>query len=156
MPPYHGAANSFTPSGPGGPFASVLRRGQSAYLFGLPTKTPPIISDANLTLETVAAGTASIPLCIASGEPSNSPPMITVELRFSGAPGAFELDVQEADTDADGFYVTPSAVAYQVTAVDANQVARVDLSPTGGKFLRVLMKTLTNAVNTSVKVSRLA
>ncbi len=85
------------------------------------------------------------------------PPMVTVELHFSGAPGVFELDIQEADTDADAFYILPSAAAYTVSAVNATtQNARADLSPTGGKFLRVFMKTLTNAVNCWVKITRLA
>jgi len=43
-----------------------------------------------------------------------------------------------------------------VTAVTAQKVARVDLSPTGGKFLRILLSQLSNNVKLTAKVTRLA
>jgi hypothetical protein len=100
---------------------------------------------------------ASVPICITPPAQGGPPPMVCFEIGFDGAPGVFELDIQEADTDADAFYITPTNAAYTVTAVvAATNKARVDLQPTGGKFMRVLLKTLTNDVEITVKATRLA
>lgn len=157
MPAYPGSAGSFVPVNSNlSPIA--LQKGESVYVFGKlaagATQLP--ITDATLALETILAGVPSLAVNLQS-QAGDPPPAVCVEIRFSAAPGTFEIDIQEADTDADGFYITPSAAAYTVSAVNATtQAARVDLSPTGGKFLRVFIKTLTNAVNVSVKITRLA
>lgn len=157
MPNYPGAANSFVPA-PSNASPIALQKGESAYLFGVlgagATQLP--VNDGNVAGEQPAAPQASIAVNLQAGDEAQPAPMVTVELRFSGAPGAFNIQIQEADTDADGFYVTPSNAAYTVTAVNANNVARVDLSPTGGKFLRILLSSRTNAVNLTAKVTRLA
>ena len=136
-----------------------LTKGESVYVFGklAATATQLPVNETNLAQETILAGQASIAVCLDALEPGSPPPMICVEVLFSGAPGTFELDVQEADTDADAFYILPTNAAYKINAVNATtQAARSDLSPTGGKFMRVLMLTLTNAVNGQVKLTRLA
>jgi hypothetical protein len=164
MPSYPNPQGSNAPPGPAGPFARPLNRGQSIFLFGLPATTPPVISDSNLLGEEVVAGEASISVCLATGEPAQSPPMVCVEIFWCippgltpAAPGAFEIDIQEADTDADACYILPANAAYKITAVSAvTQRARVDLSPTGGKFMRVLVASFTNDVDLVVKISRLA
>jgi hypothetical protein len=164
MAQYPNAALGVVPPGPSGPFGNIvgqyarpLRRGESIYLFGVPTTTPPAMTESNVTFEEVAVGEASIAVCIATGEPANSPPMICVEGHFDSAPGAFELDIQEADTDADSFYILPANGAYRVTAVvAATNDFRVDLSPTGGKFMRVFMAALANDADFWCKISRLA
>ena len=156
MPNYPGAAAATAPAASNlSPIA--LHKGESAYAFGVlksgATQLP--VQDGNVTGEQPAAPQASIAVNLQSSE-TNSPPMVCVEGLFSGAPGAFSVQIQEADTDADAFYTTPSAAAYTVTAVGTNQQFRVDLSPTGGKFLRVLLSSRTNAVNLTCKISRLA
>ncbi len=157
IPKYPGVAGSTAPPTAAGPFASALSPGASVFLFGLPVTTPPIISDSNVTPEAVAVGEASAAACIDTGGVRTGPPSVGVELQFSGAPGAFEVDVQEADTDADAFYVTPTNATYQITAVNAaTQIARADLSPTGGKFIRLYVKALANPVNLRAKLTRLA
>jgi hypothetical protein len=171
MPPYPGPALGVAPPGPSGPYGNVnfayartLNRGQSIFLHGVPATTPPIIGDNNILGEEVVAGVPSISFCFATGEAAQSPPMLTYEIMSvvppgltPAAPGAFELDIQEADTDCDSAYILPAAAAYKVTAVNAaTQRARVDLSPTGGKFGRVLLVSFANDVDWIVKVSRLA
>lgn len=136
----------------------ALQKGEHQYVWGLPdsTETQLPIRDNHLALETILAGQASIAVNL-QAQAGDPPPMVCVEIRFSAAPGVFEIDIQEADTDADGFFITPSNSAYTVNAVNAvTFVVRVDLSPTGGKFLRLYMKALANAVNVSAKITRLA
>jgi hypothetical protein len=158
MPLYPGVAGSTVPVASNvSPIA--LQKGESAFVFGkLPTTATQLpVSDGNVADETILAGQASIAVNLQPGFEGMPPPMVTVELRFSGAPGAFEVDIQEADTDADAFYITPSNAAYTVTAVvAATGIFRVDLSPTGGKFMRLFMKTLTNGVNCRAKITRMA
>lgn len=142
-----------------------LKAGDSAWLFGIvPAANAGGADDALILGEQPAAGTASIPISISVPTQGGPPPMITFEFSFyatgtlvPAAPGVFEIDIQEADTDADAFYILPAAAAYTVNAVvAATQKARVDLSPTGGKLMRILLKTRTNAVDLVAKASRLA
>lgn len=157
MPNYPGTANSFVPTASNlSPIA--LQKGESVYVFGIlaagATQLP--VNDLNVTGESPAPPQASIAVNLQAGDEAQPPPMVCIEGRFSGAPGAFNVQIQEADTDADGYYVTPSNTAYTVTAVGANQNFRVDLSPTGGKFMRILLSSRTNAVAFTCKVTRLA
>jgi hypothetical protein len=70
---------------------------------------------------------------------------IIVEGFFSGAPGAFELDVQGSEVDADAQYVT--VANGNITTVDAtNQDFRFEAALVP-KFVRLLMRSRTNAVN---------
>jgi hypothetical protein len=65
--------------------------------------------------------------------------------QFSGAPGAFEVDCQESDVDTDTAYQT--IAGGNVVAVDAiNNTFDFEAPQAGAKFLRMLMRTLTNSV----------
>jgi hypothetical protein len=156
MPNYPGAANA-TASAASNLSPISLSKGDSHYVFGVlaagATQLP--INDGNVAGETPAAPQASIAVQL-QAQDGGPPPMVTVEGRFSGAPGAFNVQIQEADTDADAFYITPSNAAYTVTAVGTQNTFRVDLSPTGGKFVRVLLSTRGNAVAFTCKITRLA
>lgn len=160
MPNYPGVANAVVPAFTQPAFLPTqILPGDSAFLFGVKAAADKAIplSDMNVAGETPTPPQASVAIGIGVGAGmNNAPPMVTFEFRFSGAPGAFNIQIQEADTDADGNYITPAAAAYTITAVNANNVARVDLSPTGGKFMRVLLSTRTNAVSLIAKASRLA
>ena len=164
MPQYPNALLGTTPPGPAGifgnvvgQFATILNPGGWAYVFGLPLTTPPSIGPSNILAEKVVAGEASLAVCLGLGQPGNPPPMVSVEVHFAANPGVFEIDVQEADTDADAFYLTPSAAAYTFSAVNGVTFnGRVDLPSTGGKFMRLFMKTITNNVNCWAKITRLA
>ena len=64
---------------------------------------------------------------------------------FSGAPGAFEVDVQVSDVDTDTRYQTISGG--NITTADAtNNTFHLDGTWTGAKFARLRMLSRTNAV----------
>ena len=160
MPKYPGVAGA-TVSVPSnlGPIALQLG-GAPCYLFGtLKTGSTQLpITDGTVTGESLSAlvPIASIPVMLQARD-SEGPPAVMVEFIFSGAPGGFSLQIQEADTDADAFYITSATATYTVTAVNATtQAARVDLSPSGGKFIRVLVASLTNNVSLICKITRMA
>lgn len=75
---------------------------------------------------------------------------VSYELRFSGAPGAFQLDIQDADTDVEENYVT----IYTQSSVNSNNAARIELPNLWTKFVRGRLVTLTNAVAITLKVTR--
>lgn len=160
MTAYPGAAGSFVPV-PGPVSGQILGRGESAYVLGqlAASATQLPINDTNVAFEAAPAGATenSISVNLGAVPDAEGPPMVCVEIHCNGAPGAGEtFAIQEADTDADGFYITPTNAAYTVTTFNVNNAARVDLSPTGGKFLRVQRTKGANAVGCTVKVTRLA
>lgn len=76
-----------------------------------------------------------------------------VEVAFSGAPGAFEVDILAAETDKAANYVKVGSI----TTVNASNVGRLDLTqqtPFYGKYISLVMVTLTNVVTTTAVVSR--
>lgn len=163
MPSYPGALLATAPI-----FSNIspiaLQKGEYCYVWGVlsSTATQLPVDDHNVVSETPAGlGVngivwSSIAVCLQSQQ-GDTPPMVCVELHFDAAPGAFEVDIQEADTDADAFYILPGGTAYTINVVNATtQNARVDLSPTGGKFMRLFLKTLANAVKVRAKITRLA
>jgi hypothetical protein len=154
MPPYPGLAGSKIPTNNDIPLS--LPVGARVFLFGTRINAALPSGDDNIAYEEVPAGTASIPICLAVTR-GDAAPMLCVEINFDSAPGVFEIDLQEADTAADAFYSLPLAAAYTVNQVNAATfIWRVDLSPTGGKFFRVYLKTLTNDADLIVKATRLA
>lgn len=73
----------------------------------------------------------------------------SIELSFSGAPGAFEVDFQTSDTDADINFILNKAI----TTVNANNTARAEIDPFVANFGRCIIVSLTNAVNITVKIT---
>lgn len=74
---------------------------------------------------------------------------IYVEGVASGAPGVFEVDIQESWTDSDQFYQT----VQKITAVDANQHFGVDLTDViSGRFLRIIVPTWPNNVTLNATI----
>lgn len=72
---------------------------------------------------------------------------------FSAAPGAFEIDVQASDVDADAQYQTlPNGNIVSVDAV--NQTFLYEDMTANHKFYRALMRTRTNAVNVTANFKR--
>lgn len=145
MPNYGGPANSTSVgptygsgSNPAGPIR--LAPGDSVFLFNA---------------EQPAVPQASVEVFLPQPNSPGAAQSVSMEVFFSGAPGAFSLQLQEADTNTDAFFITPANVTYTITAVTANQTARADLSPTGGKFLRALLNSRANAVNCTVKLTRI-
>lgn len=157
MPGYPGQAAARV-SVPSNLSPIALQQGESHYLFGLPaagaTQLP--LNDGNVTTENLAG--ASIAVALPFGQGGAPTASVAVEVIFpGGAPGAGEsIAIQEADTDADAFYITMAAPAYTINAFNANNAARADLFTTGGKFLRVNRTKGANNQPVLVKVTRLA
>lgn len=97
----------------------------------------------------------------AAAQPSTS---LSIECIWATTPGAFEYDIQRADTDATGNYVTivqpGSSTAITMTSAPqangtGNFLATVDLSPWRGTYISLYVKTQTaNAVNGTCKLTR--
>lgn len=108
------------------------------------------------TYETPTPPQLSVPVSLQQNMGS-APQFIRVEGQFSAAPGAFNVQIQESDTwNIQGSFITPTATAYTVTAVNASNYFFVDLSPTGGTFMAVLLSSRTNSVGFACKITRLA
>jgi hypothetical protein len=85
---------------------------------------------------------------------SGTPSGFSVTGFFSGAPGAFEVDVQVSDVDVDAQYQT--CANGNITSVDAtNNTFHFDGSTVLATFVRLLMRSRTNGVNITADVRRL-
>lgn len=127
MPGYSGAGQ-----------AALLRTNQQVFLFN----NEPILS-----------GTASIAVQLERISRSSYPFGASFQLKFSGAPGTFEVDIQTSDTDLDADYCNINT--WNSTAsLNTNNVGRIELPQFWAKFVRAYVKTLTNAVNVTVLVTR--
>jgi hypothetical protein len=101
--------------------------------------------------ETVAVGEASIAFQIERVNRTFYPWGISLEIFFSGNPGAFEVDLQDADIDMDSHYVTVDAIT---VGLNASYVTRIELPSFYTKYVRVKLVALTNPVNVSVLLTR--
>jgi hypothetical protein len=64
--------------------------------------------------------------------------------KFSGAPGAFEIDIQVASIDSDTYYQT--IASGNITAVDGTNFTFNFEFVTSQPFVRMLMRSRTNSV----------
>lgn len=119
----------------GGGHAALLRSNQQLFLFNN---------------ETVVGGRASISVQLERISHSSYPFAASFQLKFSGNPGVFEVDIQVADTDSDGDYITIASLA----SVGSTFVARYDMTNLWPKFVRGNVVALANAVNTTLLVTR--
>jgi len=101
--------------------------------------------------ETIAPGQASIAHQLARTPGKSYPFGASFQIIFSGNPGTFRLDVQTADLDQDSSFVTVSSLT---AGLNGAYQGRIELPTFWAKYVRVLLVTLTNPVNTSVLVSR--
>lgn len=125
------------------------------YFAGKATLLNPGESFVAFNAEAYTSGTVpqlSAAICLGPSVGQNQP-SISVEITYSGAPGVFSAQVQEASTDTGNNYITNPAAGATITAVSANQVARVNLS-VGGPFVAILLASLTNSVNVTVVIRR--
>src|SRR5580704_11555145 len=97
-----------------------------------------------------AAASARVALGVKEGGPGG----FSVTGFFSGAPGVFEIDVQVSDVDVDTQYQT--CLNGNLTVVDAtNQTFHYDGATVLATFVRLLMRSRTNAVNVTADIRRL-
>ena len=117
-----------------------------------PTQVLPV-GDLPATLfnnELQAAGVSSIAIGLGAKD-ETFPGTLSIEYFFSGAPGAFELDLMTADTDADAFY---QQEGLGMTTVNGFNAGRGEFLQVTANFARIFIKQLTNAVNLTVRVTR--
>jgi hypothetical protein len=99
----------------------------------------------SIAYETPAAPQAGQAFALAGPLSLSSSFGFAVDGKFSAAPGAFEVDVQVADIDADANYQTASGM--NITTVDAtNNTFHADCTLVTAKFARVRLLSRTNAV----------
>lgn len=98
----------------------------------------------------VAATQASVAVQLARLPWAGYPFAAAFQVSFSGDPGAFELDVEGAEDDADAYYVKLD----DITTVNAAFTGRVSICSAYPKFVRVRLISITNDVLTTVIVTR--
>lgn len=117
-----------------------LNPGQTAIVWNAETPTPGNGTTA-----------ASQQVALSSGQGVNTP--FSVDGHFSGAPGAFEVDVQVASADNDTDYQT--CASCNITSVDAtNNTFHLDAGQATTRFVRLLMRSRTNSVSITARINR--
>jgi hypothetical protein len=106
------------------------------------------ISVPGITTETPTPGnggaSASQQFALMSEIGKNGTPF-SVDGKFAGAPGAFEIDVQVASIDLDSYYQTIQNG--NMTSVDAtNNTFHLDGTLVNARFVRLLLRSRTNTV----------
>jgi hypothetical protein len=155
MPTFPGPSGGTTPVLSNASPIALSKPGDYVYLSGVlsASATQLPVSDSNVAFENYAGASIAVELPQAENA---GPPAVGIEVRCNGAPGAGEsIAIQEADTHADGLFITPTNTAYTINAFNSNNAARADLSPTGGKFLRIYRTQGGNAVGVTIKVTRM-
>ena len=74
---------------------------------------------------------------------------VAVEIVWSAAPGAINVQLQTADTDIDAAYIQEGALITNNTG----NVTRAEFPDVVAKFARILISTLTNNVTATAKIS---
>ena len=96
---------------------------------------------------------ASIAAAVADVDAHNNEGL-AIEVFFTGAPGAFEVDLQEADSFADVAFQIASGGNAKLTAVSANNTGRIDATNVVAKFVRANLASRANGVGIVAKLSR--
>ena len=101
--------------------------------------------------ESVTAPQLSVAFLLERINRSYYPWGLSFEVQFSGAPGTFEIDLMGANTDAVGNYIQIG----NITTVNGSNVGRWDMpSNIWPKYVAGYVKTLTNAVNVTLTVTK--
>lgn len=101
--------------------------------------------------ETVVAGNSSIAFQLHRERGAFYPWGMSLELSFSGDPGAFEVDIETADVDIDTHYVTINTMT---SGLNSSYVGRLELPSFWAKYVRAQVATLTNSVAITVLLTR--
>ena len=117
---------------------TLLQPGQVITLWSAETPTPGTGT---------TAASQQVALALPAGHGG-----FAIDGKFSGAPGAFEVDVQVAAVDSDTNYQTVSSG--NITTVDStNNTFHFDGTTVKAKFVRLLMRTRTNSVSVTATVT---
>ena len=101
-------------------------------------------ADGNLVSGTKTQRVAITP------RPDGLPLKLAVRVSFGGAPGVISLQLQTSDTDVDTDYNSEGS---PIAAVNASNVARLELPTVVARFARLLATTVTNAVTATVELT---
>ena len=137
--------------------AAILFAAPFVFASSYPGPGPILNSGSIITLwsaETPTPGnggtSASQQVALTQNPYKNGSPF-SIDGKFSGAPGAFEVDVQIAAVDSDANYQTCSNC--NITTVDStNNTFHLDYSG-NAKFVRLLMRSRTNSVSITAMVT---
>ena len=112
---------------------------------------PVVLWEDEQPLATSPANTASRQVCL--HRDSHAPNCVSLEIKFAGDPGNFQIDVETADTDEEEYYVTRQSIIESVSEQVLNDsfVCRVEMSNVVAKFLRLNMVDCDNAVEVTAK-----
>ena len=117
---------------------TLLQPGQVITLWSAETPTPGTGT---------TAASQQVALALPAGHGG-----FAIDGKFSGAPGAFEVDVQVAAVDSDTNYQTVSSG--NITTVDStNNTFHFDGTTVKAKFVRLLMRSRTNSVSVTATVT---
>ncbi|PWT91556.1 MAG: hypothetical protein C5B54_05085 [Acidobacteria bacterium] len=108
-------------------------------------KKPQMLVGRNIAVwanEAVTAGSASERISL--NRDPNLPAVLSVEVKFAADPGAFQIDVQTADTDSEVYYITKASLS---SGLNSSFVGRVEFTNIVATYVRLKMITKTNAVN---------
>lgn len=121
---------------------------------GSPIASYPGDSIVLFNAESLATNGASLACSVARSPWSERTQAdLSIEISFDGAPGAFELDIQTADTDTANAYIVEPSVG-TITAVNSGNYARVEL-PVRANFIRLFVKTQpANSVHCTATLNR--
>jgi hypothetical protein len=124
---------------PGSGKAHILSSNNQAFLFNG---------------ENIITGQQSIAFQLERTRGGSYPWGAAFQVKFSGDPGTFEIDILGSETDEVNSYIKLATTA-QITAVNASRYGRYDMPNTlYPKYVAALMQNLSNAVSTILVVTR--
>ena len=102
--------------------------------------------------ESPTTGQSSQAIAISPPRFGENTRFISAEIKFSGAPGAFDYRIQVADTDVDAAYVDVPSLT--LTAVNSGNYGRMEAQVTA-KYARLNAHTQTaNSVTVTASINR--
>lgn len=132
------------PAYPGASLATLLLNNRQGYLWD--NEAPPV---------NTYPGSLSTAYILERINRSFYPWGACFEVTFAGNPGAFEIDIVGANTDNPQNYVQLGTINFASSYVPGYYVGRWDMpSNMWVKYVAAFMKTLTNAVNVTLTVTR--
>ena len=93
------------------------------------------------TNETVTVGTAS--LAVQVNREAVAAAVLSVEVKFAATPGAFQVDLQTADTDAEAYYVTKASLD---EGLNATFCGRIEATNIVAQYVRLKLVARASAV----------